>query len=470
MDEKVTQKMDEIDLRDLFAILRKRIAFLIVVPIVITTIVGLYYYKYVKNEYTAETKLYVLIDYEDTTGNMRYDVTTSTSFAGDYQQLITTHEVLSVAAEKLGVDDLESVKIEVSAQENTRVLVLSVIGNDPVFCMNAANTISEVFIDYLSSITQTNSISIASRALLPDEPSGPSRMRNTAIGFLAALFAVAAFFIVIEVMNTTMRSSEDVEVNLNVPVLARITGYEKETTKYLSQKGLRKSLYNVVSHDTREGIKTLSMNLQFSSMGDKIKTLAITSATPNEGKSTIAIMLGTALAEEGRRVLLVDMDFRNSSLGKYLGKRNKKDLIDFLNGKERLDQIITDTQIKGLYMVDSYHKRMLMASVVQSPQYKSFIETVSQEFDYIIFDTPPVGMFIDSAVLANVADRTLLVVASGRVERALGRDVVDQLQKANASIVGVALNFVEDRHGHYNNYYHYKKYYNKERYFADTDA
>jgi capsular exopolysaccharide synthesis family protein len=405
----------------------------------------------------------VLIDYEDTTGNMRYDVTTSTSFAGDYQQLITTHEVLNVAAQRLGIEDLDGVKIEVSAQANTRVINLSVIGNDPKFCMNAANTISDVFIEYLSNITQTNSISIASRALLPDKPSGPDRLSNIALAFLVSITLTALFSIVIERMDTTLRTSEDVEANLNLPVLARITEYEKEVTKYSSQKGERQPLYHVVSQDTREAIKTLSMNLQFASSGDKIKTIAITSATPEEGKSTVAIMLGTALAEEGKKVLLVDMDFRSPSIGRYFGKRNKKGLIEFLNGKEPLEQIITETRIKGLYMVDSYHNRMLMATVVQSSQYRSFIETVSNMFDYILFDTPPIGMFIDSAVLANVADRTLLIVASGRVQRALGKDVVDQLQKANASIIGVALNFVDNRNSHYYYNYQYRKYY-KERY------
>lgn len=454
--------MDEISIHEIFGIIRKRIIYIILVPLIITLCVGVYYFGYAKNQYTAESKLYVLIDYKDTTGNMRYDVTTSTSFAGDYQQLITTHEVLTAAAQRLGVDDLDDVDIEVSSQSNTRVLNLSVVGTDPVFCMNVANTISEVFIDYMSSITQTNSISIASRALLPERPSGPSRVRNTAVAFLAALFAVAAFFIVIEVMNTTMRTSEDVEETLNLPVLARITGYKKEATKFLSQKGSRKPLYKVVSSNTREGIKTLAMNLQFASMGSKIKTLAITSATLNEGKSTVSIMLGTALAEEGKKVLLVDMDFRNPSVGKILGKRNKRDLIDALNGREPLSQVITNTHVNGLYMIDSSHKRVLVSNVVRSPQYRDFIDLVSKDFDYIIFDTPPIGMFIDSAVMANVADRTLLVIASGRVDRTLGKDVVDQLHKANASIVGVALNFVDDRHGHYSGYYYHKNYYRKQ--------
>jgi capsular polysaccharide biosynthesis protein len=263
---------------------------------------------------------------------MRYDVYTSTSFAGDYQQLIKTHEVLTAAAEKLGVKDLEGLNIEVSSQENTRVISLSVTGDDPNFCMNAANMISEVFIEYLVTITRTNNVSIASKALLPDVPSGPNRIYNTAKAFVFSILAVAGILIAIAMMNTTLRTAEDVENSLHVPVLARIAGYKKEMDKFLSQKGTRKPLYYSVSCDTREGIKTLSMNLQFVSGGKGVKTLAVTSATPNEGKSSISIMLATALAEEGKRVLLCDMDFRNPSLGKLLGVRNRLDIVDVLQG------------------------------------------------------------------------------------------------------------------------------------------
>lgn len=456
--------MEEISIRDLFSILRRGLVFLIIIPLMVTAAAGGYYYAFAQNEYTAESKLYVMIGYQDTAGDMRYDVSTSTSFTGDYQQLIKTHEVLAAAAQKLGVENLDDVKIDVSSQANTRVLSLSVNGKDPTFCMEAANTISEVFIQYLSNITNKDSVSIASRALLPTAPSGPSRMRNTAFAFFVSLFAVAGVLIAIELLNTTLRTSEDIEENLSIPVLARITGYEKEMPKFLAQKGSRKPLYYFVSRDTREGIKTLAMNLQFVAGADAVKTLAITSATPDEGKSTITIMLGTALAEEGKRVLLIDMDFRNPSLGKYMGVRNKRDLVDLLKGTAETEQILVETGVNGLYMVDSYHKRVLMSNVVQSPRYKEFIDTAGHHFDYILLDTPPVGMFIDSAVLARVADRTLLVVASGRVERALGKEIVDQLQKADASIIGAALNFVDERHNNYYYYSHYRNYRSYRKY------
>lgn len=460
--------MEEISIRELYAILRRGLALLIFIPLVVTSIVGAYYYIYSDNQYTAEAKLYVLIDYEDTTGSMRYDVNTSTSFAGDYQQLIVTHEVLTAAAKKLGAENLEELTIDVSSQANTRVICLSVTGTDPSFCMNAANTISEVFIEYLANITQTKSVSIASKALLPIDPSGPGRTRNTVIALVVSILFVACLLIAVALMNNTLRTSEDVENSLHVPVLARVAGYQKEMAKFMSQKGTRKPLYYSVSRETREGIKTLSMNLQFVSGGNAVKTLAITSATPNEGKSTIAVMLATSLAEEGKRVLLIDMDFRNPSLGKYLGVRNRLDIVDVMQGTTKIDQIMTETNVSGLTVVDSYHKRVLISNVVQSPQYQEFIGAVRHRFDYVILDTPPIGYFIDSAVLASVADRTLLVVASGRVERALGKEIVDQLQKANASIIGVALNFIYDRHNHYGHYYrHYNNYHYDRSYYED---
>jgi capsular exopolysaccharide synthesis family protein len=167
-------------------------------------------------------------------------------------------------------------------------------------------------------------------------------------------------------------------------------------------------------------------------------------------------MLATALAEEGKRVLLCDMDFMNPSLGKYLGVRNRLDMVDVLKGTAKIDQIITETSMKGLFMVDSYHKNILIANVVQSPNYQDFMIAVSHRFDYVILDTPPIGFSIDAAMLASVADKTLLIIASGRVERATGKDIVDQLQKANASVIGVALNFVDVPHSH--RYHHYYRY------------
>ena len=437
--------MGELSIKELAAVLRRGIALLILVPLVITSAVGAYLYLFAKDKYTAEVELYVLIDYGAAMGSMRYDVNTSTSFAGDYQKLMMTHEVISAAAKKLGMENLDPLRIDVSSEGNTRIIDLSVTGVDPSLCAKAANAISEVFIDYLSTITQTKSISIASQAMVPTAPTGLGRIYIIAIALAASILFAAGMLIVIEKMNTTLRTSEDIAEFLHLQVLARVSGYKGGIRKFLAQKEAHKPLYSLVSSDTREGIKTLSMNLQFISARKNIKTIAITSAIPNEGKSSTAIMLATSLAEKGKRVLLCDMDFMNPSLGKYLGVRSMLDIVDVLKGTAKTEMIISESNVNRLYLVDSYHKHILLSNVAQSPQFLDFLAAVRQRFDYVILDTPPMGMFIDSAMLASIADGTLLVVASGRVERALGLEIVEQLQNANATVVGVALNFVKER-------------------------
>jgi capsular exopolysaccharide synthesis family protein len=457
--------MERITLKELRTIAKRGLWILITVPLITVLVVGFYYYYCTQNQYTAETRLYVLIDYGDATGSVRYDISTSTSLVGDYQQLIMTHEVLSEAEKRLGVEDFDAVELDISSQDNTRVICLAVTGEDPTFCMNAANTISEVFIEHLATITQTNSVSIASRALKPKLPSGPNRLRNTLLAFVMSFLFVAGLLVLLAKSNTKLRTSDDVEDFLHLPVLARITNCKKEMKKYRAGKGGNKPLFYSVSRDTREGIKTLSMNLEFLSGKDAVRTLAVTSATPSEGKSSISVMLATSLAEDGKRVLLFDMDFRNPTVGKYLGVRNRLDLLDVINGNAEIDQIITKTGVPGLFMVDSYHKCVLLNNMVQSAQYKEFIEAVSHRFDYVILDTPPVAFFSDTAILARIADRTLLVVASGRVERDLEKEIVDQLQKANASIIGVALNLTDARYSHYGHYY--RQYGKKGTYCQD---
>ena len=118
--------MEEITLKGSIAILRRGLWLIIFIPIIVALLAGTYLYLYAENRYTAETKLYVLIDYGDTMGDVRYDVSTSTSFVGDYQQLIMTHEVLSTAAKMLGAENFDALDFNIYSQENTRVICLSV--------------------------------------------------------------------------------------------------------------------------------------------------------------------------------------------------------------------------------------------------------------------------------------------------------------------------------------------------------
>ena len=436
--------MRSISIQEFFWILRRGLVWLIIIPLIVASAVGVYYVFCVENQYTSETKLYILVDYGASMGENRYDVTTSTSLAYDYQRLINTHEVLTSAAKKLGVKSLEGF-IDVAYEENTRMINLSVTSTDPVFCQNAANTISDVFIEYLRTISQTKSVSVASRALLPSAPSGPNRIRNIALSLIISILFVVGTLVALAMKDTTLLTADDIENHLKISVLAHIACCKKEIKKFMSQKGVRMPLYYCVSRDMRESIKTLSMNLQFLSGGDAVKTLTVTSASPSEGKSTIAVMLATALVEEGKRVLLCDMDLCSCSLGEYYVRTRQK-LIDVMRGTTNVNQVIMESDVRGLFLVARYHKQANITQTVRSPQFQGFIEDMRRQFDYILFDAPSVGFSVEAAMLASITDGTLLVIASGQVEWVHEKEIIAQLKNANASIIGAALNFINDHY------------------------
>lgn len=161
-------------------------------------------------------------------------------------------------------------------------------------------------------------------------------------------------------------------------------------------------------------------------------------------------------------VLMIDMDFRNPSIGRYMGMRNQKDTLDYINKRATFDDIAFTTSVRNLAMIDASHKSAVSVNVIQSTGFRRLIEEARKRYSYVILDTPPLGMFVDAAVLSKHTDGVLLVVASGRVERELAREVVDQLGKADAKALGVALNFINRKSGNeyrYRGSRYYRKYY-----------
>lgn len=465
--------MEEISIKDLLGILRRRLLFIILIPLLVTVAAGAYLFTTYVPVYTAQAKLYILLDYTDSTGTIRYDVSTSTSFANDYKELIQMPEVLAETASRLGMSELpEDLEINVAAVSNTRILNVDVTSITPELSMNVANTISGVFCEYVSSLTKSDSISVASDAQLPIEPSNASNpIKYTAFACLGTLALVIFAVLALAMMNTRVTSDMDIETQLDLGVLARVTGYQKEMEAYRKQRGPeKKTLYESVSERTRENIKTLSLNMQFAAMGKELRRLVVTSTIPSEGKTSMGIMLATQLGMEGKRVCMVDMDFRAPKLGKYLGRRGSRDLLDCLTGRAALDEVIIPTPMANVYFVDNYHHTTIASRMDQSPEFAKFTDALLERFDVLMFDTAPIGMFIDAASLAAKADGVIYVCAENHVEIGHMREAVEQLRKVNANILGVAFNFIQHSKNSYGYYGgRYNRYNRYERYKDKTD-
>ena len=219
----------------------------------------------------------------------------------------------------------------------------------------------------------------------------------------------------------------------------------------------------------RNAIKTLRTNIQFSSIDSEIKTLVITSAQQDEGKTTIAIFLGIAMAEAGKRTLIVNADCYKPNLGYKLGRMNAKSWLDLLYGKATMEEVITPTEQKGLYFMDTEPELATPVELIGSNRFSAMIDDLKTSFDMIIFDTPPLGAFIEAALLASKAEGTILLFSLGEVDKRKAQEVIEQLKKANAKILGVVLNKVHIADDNYYRYYNgNKKKKKKPRLNQDT--
>lgn len=214
----------------------------------------------------------------------------------------------------------------------------------------------------------------------------------------------------------------------------------------------------------RNAAKTLATNIRFTSVDRPITTIALTSAVPKEGKSTISMALSQALASAGKRVLLVDCDMRRPSLGNRLGVRGRNGIYSVLYGHVSLEEAVVETSMSGVYFLDSESHIPNPFDILSSKRFQSFVATMKAAFDYVVIDTPPLTAFVDGALVGSVVDGTVLVVRRNYAKRKQVLEAYEKLQQAGCNVLGTCLNFCDvERSEYYYEYYYYKNGNKRER-------
>ena len=210
---------------------------------------------------------------------------------------------------------------------------------------------------------------------------------------------------------------------------------------------------------TTEAIKALRTNILFS--GADIRSIALTSFTAQEGKSTLSFQIAASLAQTGRKVLLMDGDLRKSVMANRLRVKGKvSGLSHVLSGLCNVKEALCETDVPGLYIMFAGARVPNAAELLGTRSFKTLIAALEDTFDYVIVDAPPLGMVIDCAVIAPVLDGVLMVVNASRNSYKLERRVKAQLEKSGGKILGVVLNRVDlrDKNGYYGRAYGYGGY------------
>lgn len=209
---------------------------------------------------------------------------------------------------------------------------------------------------------------------------------------------------------------------------------------------------------TKEAINQLRVNIGFSGQG--IKTIMITSSTPNEGKSFVAVHLWKAIAEVNNKVLLIDCDLRNSVMkekyGIHYSVKREKGIVHLLSGRCTMDEAVYQTNIPNAYIIPMEKAITNPMLLLEGENFANLmLGSVKDEYDYIIVDTPPLLNVADALSITKYCDGSVLVLRAGKTPRDIVRNSLQLLEKSEAPLLGVVMNRAGANAGSYGKYYKY---------------
>lgn len=221
MDERFFERMT---LLELLQLLRKRLALVIALPIVCALAMGAYSYFFMSNTYTASTSLYVLTKTETSNGssNMYSDLNASQLLTNDVATLIKSDRVMGDTAKDLSMQSLAAFGVTVASETTTRVITLSVSGEDAETAAVVANKLAENASDVAQEVMNVQSVNVIDKAVAPSSPSGPNRPVYVVVAFMAGLFLAIAIVVLADMLNTKVRRTEEIEELLGIPVIGRM--------------------------------------------------------------------------------------------------------------------------------------------------------------------------------------------------------------------------------------------------------
>ena len=191
-----------------------------------------------------------------------------------------------------------------------------------------------------------------------------------------------------------------------------------------------------------EAFRTIRTNLQYVDVDNPPKVVAITSAVPEEGKSTLAVNLAIALAQAGKKVVLVETDLRRPRASTYLGVESELGLTDVLAGQRTLDEALVSWNRGLLTFLPSGHTPPNPSELLASHQFAQVLATLRERFDWVIIDATPLLPVTDGAIVSKAADGAILVVRFGKTTREQLGASMAALEQVDARLLGTALNFV----------------------------
>ena len=312
---------------------------------------------------------------------------------------------------------------------------------------------------------QIGNVRVIDSAKEPRSPIKPRRFQNLLLALIVGLTLGGGLAFFTESLDRSIKNPEEAEALLGLPVIGLIpsigelNGQAKGSRDEIERISSRLVTHFVPRSPVAEAYRTVRTNLSFSRPDNPPRTILVTSAVPQEGKTTTTANLAITLAQMGGKTLIVDSDLRRPAIRKVFNLESKEGLTDYLIGKGSLDALIRTTDIPNLFILPSGQIPPNPSEVLGSQRMKELVAELSRRFEMVFFDSPPVVAVTDAAVLSRNTDGVVLVVQSGATDREAVVRAKTLLGNVQANLLGLVLNNIriESTYGsyHYRYYYHY---------------
>ena len=307
----------------------------------------------------------------------------------------------------------------------------------------------------LARLENTPTVMNVEPAKIPTKPVRPRPATNTALGSIVGLMIAGGVVFLIEYLDDSVRSPEEVAGVFNLPPIAYVAEMQ-----YAGVDG-REEIYvgNNPRSPVAEAFRSLRTNIEFASVDSPLKTILVTSPGPMDGKSTIAANLAQVMVQGGKKVAVVDCDLRKPILHRMFDLPNRFGLSELLRGKADFSTIIRKKDEK-LFVVTSGKLPPNPAELLASELMEGFLDYISNLVDVVIIDSPP-AVVTDPVVISSKVDGVLLIIYPGQTKLNSLKLALDQLENAGARVIGLVFNRIS-RHNSYYYQYYYPDYYYKE--------
>lgn len=331
---------------------------------------------------------------------------------------------------------------------------------------------------YISSINNLETLKLAKAqntptvmqvetAVKPSVPISPKPSQTALLGAAIGLFVVAALVFLIEFLDDTLKTPDEIKDVLDVPVIGFIGDLKHNGKKNGDALGV------YVAKNPRspvaEAFRSLRTNLEYSSVDDPVKTLLVTSSGEAEGKSTVAANLAIVEAQSGKAVVIVDADLRRPKVHVQFNKPNRMGLSDVVTGKLSLDDVLkTYDQVANLSIITCGTIPPNPAELLGSERMSQTLKDLKKRFDVIIIDSPPM-IVSDAQILSSKVDGLIFLVIPGQTKAITARRPIEELKRIDAKVLGVVANKIpKNRDYYYGGYNYYSPYSNHYSYHSES--